>query len=138
MHHRVFGCLLLTLALANCRSVPRARPSLVGRWAPVSAELAGQPFPVANFAGATLQLTGDSYDFAGDKGTYSLLGGHSPAAMDIHGREGPNAGRTIPAIYALTGDSLTIGYQLGAGERPAAFASPVGSHVLLVRYQRAP
>jgi len=56
--------------------------------------------------------------------------------MDIHGREGPHAGRTIQAIYELAGEQLTICYQLGSGERPTEFKSARGSQVLLVRYQR--
>ena len=65
-----------------------------------------------------------------------MLAAGRPAAMDIHGQEGPNAGRTIQAIYQLAGDQLTVCYQLGAGERPAEFKSPAGSQVLLVHYRR--
>jgi len=56
--------------------------------------------------------------------------------MDIRGREGPNAGRTIQAIYELAGEQLTVCYQLGSGERPSEFKSAKGSQVLLVRYLR--
>jgi uncharacterized protein (TIGR03067 family) len=123
--------LLVVLALAAC-----SRATLAGRWAPQSAELGGQAFPVANFGGATLQLTMDSYEFAGDKGTYAVLSTNPPATMDVRGREGPNAGRTIQAIYELAGDQLTVCYQLGAGERPREFRSAAGPQVLLVRYTR--
>ena len=58
--------------------------------------------------------------------------------MDIHGQKGPNAGRTIRAIYALEDDQLIVCYQLGTGERPDGFETPKGSQVLLVRYQRMP
>ena len=116
---------------------PGAAPSLAGQWAPESAELGGHPFPVASFGGATLLLTSDGYEFADDRGTYTALGGAPPAAMDIHGHDGPNAGRTIPARYVLDGDRLTICYQLGPGDRPVALASPAGSQVLLVHYVRA-
>jgi uncharacterized protein (TIGR03067 family) len=140
MNGRVLSGLLSTLALAGCTSVPRAiplaGPTLAGQWAPVFAELGGQEFPVANFGGATLRLTADTYEFAGDKGTYAILSVNPPATMDIRGREGPNAGRTIPAIYALAGDQLTICYQLGSGERPSEFTSSKGSRLLLVRYKR--
>jgi uncharacterized protein (TIGR03067 family) len=128
--------LLFALALAACSSTPHTGHTLSGQWAPLSAELGGQAFPVANFGGATLQLTVDTYEFAGDKGTYALLPTSPPAKMDIRGREGPNAGRTIQAIYELTGDQLTVCYQLGSGERPSDFRSPEGSRVLLVRYKR--
>jgi uncharacterized protein (TIGR03067 family) len=105
-------------------------------WVPESAQLSGQAFPIATFAGATLRLTADAYEFGGDKGAISLHPTGSPAQMDITGREGPNAGRTIQAIYELVGDQLTVCYQLGQGVRPTEFTSPPGSQVLLVRYRR--
>jgi uncharacterized protein (TIGR03067 family) len=111
-------------------------PALAGNWKPVSAELAGKDFPVANFAGATLQLTDSTHEFAGDKGTYVVLSTKSPAKMDIRGQSGPNAGRTIPAIFELSDEQLTIGYQLGSGERPIEFESPPGSQILIVEYRR--
>jgi uncharacterized protein (TIGR03067 family) len=116
--------------------MPATRPTLAGQWAPQSAELGGQVFPVATFGGATLLLTADTYEFAGDKGTYATVSTSPPAGMDIRGREGPNAGRTIQAIYRLAGDALTVCYQLGPGARPSDFTSAGGSQVLLVRYQR--
>ncbi len=128
--------LLVALALAACSRTRTARPTLAGHWAPLSAELGGQVFPVANFGGATLRLTMDTYEFAGDKGTYEVLSTSPPATMDVRGREGPNAGRTIQAIYELAGEQLTVCYQLGSGERPSEFKSAKGSQVLLVRYQR--
>jgi uncharacterized protein (TIGR03067 family) len=136
VNRRVLPVVLSALAIVSCSSSPRSGPTLAGQWAPVTAELGGGAFPVANFGGATLSLTADTYEFAGDKGTYSVSLAVSPARMDIRGREGPNAGRTIPAIYELAGDQLTICYQLGPGERPRDFTSPKGSQVLIVRYKR--
>lgn len=129
--------LSLTALLAACAQAPKA-PMLAGEWAPQRALLAGQDFPVSNFRGANLNLTASSYEFAGDKGSYSLLpDGVLPARMDIQGQQGPNAGRLIPAIYRLDDEVLTICYQLAPGAaRPAEFASPKGSRILLVSYQR--
>ncbi len=128
----------LTVLFAGCASAPPERVSLQGTWAPQEAQLGGQNLPVAAFAGGKLHLSETEYEFAGDKGSYRQLAGTTPAAMDIQGREGPNAGRTIAAIYALQGQRLTICYQLGKGERPDTFLSPKGSKVLLVSYQREP
>jgi uncharacterized protein (TIGR03067 family) len=125
------------LVLAGCSNSPPAA-SLAGRWSPVSAELGGHPFALTNFEGGTLQLSESGYEFAGDKGTYAILSTTAPAKMDIHGSEGPNAGRTIPAIYSLAGDQLTVCYQLGAGERPLEFTSQGGPMVMLVTYKRQP
>ncbi len=129
--HIITAAALLTFVLSGC-----SHPSLAGRWAPQSAELGGVAFPVASFNGAMLVLTDTSYDFAGDNGSYMLLSATTPAAMDIHGSAGPNAGHTIQAIYQLVDDQLTICYQLGAGARPGGFTSPKGSQVLLIHYKR--
>lgn len=128
---------LLALTLAACAGVPPRFPPLAGQWMPQSAELGGRDLPLSSFAGATLNLTTDSYEFGGDQGTYTIAEWSSSGEMDIHGVSGPNAGRTIPAIYELDGDELKLCYQLGSGERPDGFDSPEGSQVLLVRYRRA-
>jgi hypothetical protein len=88
----------IAIATAACAQQPASM--LAGRWAPDSAVLGGQVFPVANFGGATLELTEDTYEF--------------------------------------TGDRPTICCQLGAGERPGEFTSPMGSEVLMIRYKRVP
>jgi uncharacterized protein (TIGR03067 family) len=134
MTRRLLVSSLMVLALAGCKG----GASLPGHWVPESAMLAGKDFPVADFDGATLQLTENTYEFGGDKGEIVLPPKHTPAQMDINGREGPNAGKTIPAIYELKGDHLTVCYQLGGGERPATFESPKGTQVLLVHYKRMP
>ena len=114
-----------------------AGAALVGQWTPVGAEMGGKDFPISNFGGASLTLTQHDYDFAGDRGSYAVLSEGPPGRMDIQGEQGPNAGRLIPALYEVSGDSLTVCYQLGPGVRPQAFQSPEGSQILLVRYHRA-
>ena len=133
MNRCVLSGLLCIVGLASCT---KHAPTLDGQWTPVSAELAGQDLPVANFGGATLQLTDSTYEFAGDKGTYIVLSAKSPGKMDIRRQAGPHAGRTIAAIFELSDEQLTIGYQLGSGERPIEFTSPQGSQVLIVQYKR--
>jgi len=131
MARRIALALFVLVALAGCKS-----QDVAGTWAPVRAQLAGNEFPIAAFDGGRLHLTSSTYEFAGDKGTVAIVSMKAPAKMDIHGIEGPNAGKDIPAIFALAGDSLTICYQLGAGPRPTAFVSPAGSKVLLITYAR--
>ena len=63
---------LLVVIVGACSKSPSTNEMLVGEWAPRSAELGGQAFAVANFGGATLKLTMDRYDFAGDNGTYEI------------------------------------------------------------------
>ena len=143
MNRRVLCGLLLSLAIANgfareTRVEPDAPAgaALAGQWAPVSAEMGGKDFPVANFGGASLNMAEKTYEFAGDQGTYTVVSTAPPARMDIHGEHGPNAGKLIPALYAVDGDRLDVSYQLGPGVRPRDFTSPAGSQILVVHYKR--
>ncbi|MBS0192738.1 MAG: hypothetical protein JSR34_00630 [Proteobacteria bacterium] len=140
--------LLCACVLSLAISVGAARPMnavepdvpsgslLAGQWTPVSAQMGGQDLPVASFGGASLQLTQNRYDFADDHGSYTVVYAGTPARMDIHGEQGPNAGKTIPALYLLSGEDLTISYQLGPGVRPKDFSSPAGSKILVIHYHR--
>ncbi|MCX6934148.1 MAG: TIGR03067 domain-containing protein, partial [Verrucomicrobia bacterium] len=57
------------------------------------------------------------------------------STLTLRGTEGPNAGRSIPAIYQVRGDLLRICYGLD-GTAPTAFVSPPGSQLYLVTYRR--
>ncbi len=138
MNPRRIAVLVVALVVGGCVGHGSLGSRLQGSWSPERAELGGKPFPVASFNGAMLHLTASSYEFAGDKGELVLLAPSKPAKMDIVGREGPNAGRTIPAIYEFAESSLTVCYQLGTGSRPTEFTSPQGSQVFVVRYKRVP
>lgn len=118
---------------------PDVPPSslLAGQWTPVGAQMGGHDMPVSSFGGATLNLTTTTYEFAGDRGSYMVVYAGSPARMDIQGEQGPNAGRTIPTLYQLSGGDLTIAYQLGPGVRPRDFTSPPGTKILVIHYRRA-
>lgn len=134
MNRRLLLC--LPLALVACTTSPPPAPPLAGRWQPVAAQLGGREFPVTGFRGAVLELRADTYEFGADRGRVSLRATAVPAQMDIQGESGPNAGKSIPAIYALQNDELVICYQLGSGPRPTTFDSVAGSQLLLVRYRR--
>jgi uncharacterized protein (TIGR03067 family) len=71
-----------------------------------------------------------------DKGTIKLNPSATPKALDITGTEGPNKGRSIPAIYDREGDTLRICYDLSGKSRPTAFKSAEGTKLFLVTYQR--
>ncbi len=145
-----FSCIVLCGLLSNLAvaadsppasaSAPAPASELDGSWQPVRAELGGQPFPAAVLATMKLVLAGDRYTvFVGgakDEGTVRRLPDTVPAALDITGVEGPNAGLTIPAIYHARGDTLEVCYNLGGPERPAAFATAAGTQQFLVTYSR--
>jgi uncharacterized protein (TIGR03067 family) len=111
-----------------------------GTWKPVTAELAGKPYPDAVLKTMTLVLTDGKYAATvgegTDEGTVKLDPAKEPRAMDIVGTKGPNQGKKIPAIYELTGDTLRICYDLSGKERPREFKTREGTLQFLVEYRR--
>jgi uncharacterized protein (TIGR03067 family) len=56
--------------------------------------------------------------------------------MDIIGTEGPNKGKTILAVYELSGDTLKVCYALEGPTRPTDFTTRGDAKRFLVTYQR--
>lgn len=71
-----------------------------------------------------------------DRGTYTLDSATKPKRMAITGTEGPNHGKTFPAIYELKGDAIRICYDLSGAKHPAEFKSIAGTRLYLVTYTR--
>ena len=98
-----------------------------GTWKPLSAELAGKPWPKEVLDTMKLILKDDQYTvFVGDQsdeGTVKRDPSKSPKTMDIKGTKGPNEGKTILAIYELKGDELRVCYDLSGKSRPTEFAT---------------
>ncbi len=111
-----------------------------GTWLPGSGELGGRKYPEAILKTMKLVLKDARYTVTvgdqTDAGTVKLDPDQTPKAMDVTGVEGPNAGKTFPAIYELKGDTLRICYNLGGQERPVDFKTEGGGKLFLVTYQR--
>jgi uncharacterized protein (TIGR03067 family) len=132
LHLFLVACAALMTACGTMQS----SKELAGTWALANAQLGGKEFPIASLNGAMLHLTAKAYEFAGDSGGYVTVPDAKPAQLEIYGVRGPNAGRTIRAIYRLNGDEMDVCYQLGDGPRPLEFVSPSGSQIFLVHYKR--
>jgi uncharacterized protein (TIGR03067 family) len=131
----VVSLLLTSLSWADAKDDAKA---MKGVWLPVSADLGGQPFPDALLKSMKLTLTDGKYSVqvgpSLDEGTFVLDATKKPATMDITGKEGPNKGKTLLAIYELDGDSLKVCYDLSGKARPTEFkAAP---KIFLVVYKR--
>jgi uncharacterized protein (TIGR03067 family) len=108
-----------------------------GTWLPVEGELGGQKFPDEVLKTIKLTLSEGKYTVnVIDKGTVKLDPSKKPKTMDIVGTEGPNKGKTIPAIYELTGDTLRVCYDLSGKNRPKEFKTEKDSKQFLVSYKR--
>jgi uncharacterized protein (TIGR03067 family) len=131
----------MALACMNLLAAdPHGNKALQGDWIPVKAELGGQTMPETVLKTISLKLGDGTYDVsvggAPDKGTYEIDASTTPRSMIIKGTDGPNKGRTIPAIYELEGKTLRICYDLSGAQQPKEFKTAAGTKLYLVVYQR--
>jgi uncharacterized protein (TIGR03067 family) len=139
----LLALLIASLADLTARAADDTR-NLNGTWKPQQAVLAGQPLPPAVLEAITLTIDGTNYEVvvvtemgpSADRGTLTFDLAANPKGMTITGVEGPNAGRIIPAIYELDGDTLRICYDLSRQQRPAEFKSVPATRLYLVIYRR--
>jgi uncharacterized protein (TIGR03067 family) len=117
-------------------------PALDGSWVPVAACVAGEVLPVAELRIARLLLAHGSYRILDnqqrvvDRGEILLDTQATPRAMNILGVEGPNAGRTMLAIYELSNDLLSIAYDMEGAARPTSMQPQPDQILLLITYAR--
>lgn len=134
-----FSLAIAVLLTSTAGSFDDAK-AVQGMWGPVKADLGGQPMTEALLKGISLKLENGKYEvFVGgapDKGTYTIDSTTTPKSITITGTEGPNRGRTFPAIYELNGDTLRICYDLSGAKRPTEFKSVAGTRLYLVTYSR--
>ena len=111
-----------------------------GTWKPLSAELAGKPWPQQVLDTMKLILKNDQYTVLigelSDEGTTRRDPDKSPKTMDINGKKGPNEGKTFLCIYELKGDELRVCYDLSGKSRPTEFATKPDTQLFLVTYRR--
>ena len=134
----------VAFALLAC-CAPAARGGIAGDdtldgvWRPVAAEIGGREIPEEVRETIKLEIEGDEYTVtvgpATDKGTCKLDPSADPKALDVTGTEGPNAGKTILAIYERDGDTLKVCYDLGGEGRPSEFKTEAGTRRFLVEYK---
>lgn len=138
MYFFVAAAILAAAALAADSSVDAK--GIQGTWMPTKGELGGKPVPETVLKQISLKLEDGNYlvTVAGetDKGTYLLDPASKPKSITVKGTEGPNKGKTFPAIYELQGDTLRICYDLSESNRPTEFTTVTGTKLYLVTYKR--
>jgi uncharacterized protein (TIGR03067 family) len=120
---------------------------LEGTWAPVAASVSGKELLVAELRVKYLVLDGHDYNIVDrsnqvvDRGEYLVETQARPWTIDIVGRDGPNAGRSMLAIFELTDDRLTVCYNLEGGSRPDSMQAQHEARgdqmTLSITYERA-
>jgi len=116
---------------------------LDGAWVPIAASVAGSRMAADELRVRYLLLEAGGYRII-DRSNHVVDGGRylvneelTPATLDIVGRSGPHAGRTMRAIYELRDDELTVCYDLEGGERPANMQPQDDQLLLRITYSRA-
>jgi uncharacterized protein (TIGR03067 family) len=115
---------------------------LDGTWVANSVEIGGNKIPddeLKKFPGH-LTIKGGKWTLkAGERsqtGTFTADTAKKPAQMDIKPGDGPNAGKTIQAIYELDGDTMKVCYAPAGKDRPTSFDTKDKEGYALIVYKR--
>lgn len=117
--------------------------SLEGAWVPIAASVSGKELLVAELRVKYLVLDGHDYNIVDrsnqivDRGEYLVNDSAKPRTIDIVGRDGPNAGRSLLAIFELQDNRLTVCYNLEGQSRPANMQARDDQLMLSITYERA-
>jgi len=118
-------------------------PGLEGAWVPVGATVSGAALEVSELRVRYLLFESGHYRIIDrsnrvvDSGDYRTGSDAAAAQLDIVGRTGMGAGRTLRAIYELQGDALTVCYDLEGDARPESMRAEAGQLLLRIAYTRA-
>jgi uncharacterized protein (TIGR03067 family) len=117
---------LVCFSYGSTKKTSSVSNKLDGTWIPVKQELGGTPVPATAFATQKLIISDTTYTFTAESVDKGVLK-YDNYKMDIHGKEGVNAGKHFTAIYKFTPGSskkaaqLTICYNLSGNGYPETF-----------------
>ncbi|VTR98404.1 Uncharacterized protein OS=Pedosphaera parvula (strain Ellin514) GN=Cflav_PD2062 PE=4 SV=1 [Gemmata massiliana] len=133
-------CVLTTTEAADTKKVDDETKAMNGTWELVSAELGGMKLPDEVVKSLTLVMKDGKYTLKSpgpdDTGTVKIDPTKKPKELDVTGLEGPNKGKSFPAIYELDGDSLKVCYDLDGKKRPTEFKSTADTKQFFATYKR--
>lgn len=122
-----------------------ATPDLLeGIWLPRAADVSGKVLELAKLRVARLVIGAHVYrildhaDHVVDSGEWTRNRSSTPDGLDLYGVAGPFKGRRIEALIALSGDSLSICYDMDGGARPLTMVPAPEQLLLTITYAREP
>jgi uncharacterized protein (TIGR03067 family) len=113
-------------------------PSIVGDWVCTKCVADGREFPEEALTSIKMSFTADgkmNFKFGAQEGvcTYAVDPSKDPPAVDY---KSDKAAKGNQGIYKVETHSMTFCFAEGGRDRPAAFASPAGSRILLLTLAR--
>jgi len=140
-------CLVLSLAFGGVAAAADETPAkeelarLEGVWSFVQVKVDGKEHPQAGHDADRMIIQKDGRYAVVQRpqithGTIKVDPAASPKHYDIVIGNGRLKGLSVPAIYQLSGDTLTICMPLGGNERPTAVESKTGDHHLFEVFKR--
>jgi uncharacterized protein (TIGR03067 family) len=138
--------LLVGLALAvgapGLKGDKPPAPNLYGEWEFVSTEEEGKVFPAEDpptrfrfNRDGTYQVFRGGKEVAGRRG-FQFDPKADPPTLDYNTAHAGKLSPTLLCVYRLNGDELTVCRAGPDQPRPAQFAAPAGSGLLVVRFRR--
>lgn len=131
--------LTLLLVAGGPTDAKKELAAMDGKWKPIAMQTGDTKFTKDQMKAIELVIEDGKYLVTAngekDKGTLKIDTKPEVKTMDIVGTDGPNKGKTFPAIYELDGDKLKICYALEGTKRPTEFKS-TGAKTLLVTYEK--
>lgn len=137
----MFYASLALALLTPSADLPADLKPFQGQWVLSAATLGGRDHK-EDFKGLTLTIDGDKYTVVvgpnTDKGTITLDATKSPKHITLASSEkaGPFKGRTMPGIYDLKGDKLTVCLNSEKDDRPEKFEAPEKTPLMLFVFER--
>lgn len=116
---------------------------LQGTWTAISVEMSGDKMSAEDAGQIRFTITKNEYTVHDgsrvvERGTLTVDRTTRPRTLDAHPSDGDYAGKVVPAIYGLMGDTLQICIGAPGKERPKAFAAPRGSGLRLFTLRQSP
>lgn len=115
--------------------------SIEGVWEPIEAVLDGNGLPEDFLYSLIFKIEGTNFSIkiGGDidKGTIKYIPHAIPAALELQSTEGTHSGKIIPAIYKLTGNFLTVSFNIHGETRPSSFISTPDNKLYTAKYKKA-
>jgi uncharacterized protein (TIGR03067 family) len=134
--------LLLAATPARADEGAQDRKALQGTWELTGLVFDGQTVPADKVKGVRFAITGEMLVMTGLDGrrpfSFKLDPTRKPRAIDLTPLEGPFKGKTTPAIYELTGDTLRLCMSnKEIKDRPTRFEAPQGTQLAVFTLKRS-